>query len=98
MKAARLHRYGEGLVVEDVQTPIPGSGQVVVAVGGAGVWHSDIHVIDGEIKILPRMPLILGHENAGIVAAIGSGVIGVREGDAVAVFGGWGCGRCDYCV
>jgi propanol-preferring alcohol dehydrogenase len=98
MKAARLHRYGEGLVVEDVQTPTPGSGQVVVAVGGAGFCHSDIHVIDGEIKILPRMPLILGHENAGIVSAIGSGVVGVQEGDAVAVFGGWGCGRCDYCV
>ena len=98
MKAARLHRYGEKLVVEDVQTPTPGSGQVVVAVGGAGFCHSDIHVIDGEIKILPRMPLTLGHENAGIVSAIGSGVVGVREGDAVAVFGGWGCGRCDYCV
>jgi propanol-preferring alcohol dehydrogenase len=44
------------------------------------------------------MPLILGHENAGVVAAIGSGVTSVREGDAVAVFGGWGCGQCDYCV
>jgi propanol-preferring alcohol dehydrogenase len=98
MKAARLYRYGEELVIEDVRTPTPGPGQVVVAVGGAGFCHSDIHVIDGDIKILPRMPLILGHENAGIVSAIGSGVVGVREGDAVAVFGGWGCGRCDYCV
>lgn len=44
------------------------------------------------------MPLILGHENAGVVAAIGSGVTAVRERDAVAVFGGWGCGQCDYCV
>jgi alcohol dehydrogenase, propanol-preferring len=98
VKAARLHEYGHELVVEDVPTPVPGPGQVVVRVEGAGFCHSDIHVIDGEIRILPRMPLILGHENAGVVAALGSGVASVREGDAVAVFGGWGCGQCDYCV
>jgi propanol-preferring alcohol dehydrogenase len=98
MKAARLHHYGEALVVEEVPTPRPGPGEVVVRVEGAGFCHSDIHVMDGEIQILPRLPLTLGHENAGIVDAIGSGVAGVREGDAVAVFGGWGCGRCDYCI
>lgn len=98
MKAARLHNYRQPLVVEDVPTPRPGPGEVLVKIEGAGFCHSDIHVIDGEIPILPRMPLILGHENAGIVAAIGTGVQGVAEGDAVAVFGGWGCGRCDYCV
>ena len=98
MKAARLHRYGEGLVLEEVPTPRPGPGEILVRVGGAGFCHSDIHVIDGEIQVLPRMPLILGHENAGVVAAAGAGVSGVREGDAVAVFGAWGCGRCDYCI
>jgi propanol-preferring alcohol dehydrogenase len=71
---------------------------VLVRVEGAGFCHSDLHVIDGEIQVLPRMPLILGHENAGTVAGIGKGVTAVREGDPVAVFGGWGCGRCDYCV
>ena len=98
MKAARLHRYREPLVIEEVPTPTPGPGEVVVRVGGAGFCHSDIHVIDGDIQILPRLPLTLGHENAGLVAAVGSSVVRVREGDAVAVFGGWGCGRCDYCV
>jgi propanol-preferring alcohol dehydrogenase len=98
VKAARLHDYGHELVLEDVPTPTPGPGQVLVRVEGAGFCHSDIHVIDGELKILPRMPLILGHENAGVIAAIGGGVKTVREGDAVAVFGGWGCGQCDYCV
>jgi propanol-preferring alcohol dehydrogenase len=93
-----MHRYGERLVVEDVPTPTPGPGQVLIEVGGAGFCHSDIHVIDGEIRILPRLPLILGHENAGRVAARGAGVSSVHDGDAVAVFGGWGCGRCDYCV
>ena len=44
------------------------------------------------------MPIVLGHENAGVVAAISAGVTSVREGDAVAVFGGWGCGRCSLCI
>jgi propanol-preferring alcohol dehydrogenase len=53
VKPARLHQYGHELVVEDVPTPTPGAGQVLVRVEGAGFCHSDIHVIDGEIKILP---------------------------------------------
>ncbi len=98
MKAARLHEYGHELVIDEIPTPAPGFGQVLVRVEGAGFCHSDIHVIDGEIKILPRMPLTLGHENAGVVAAVEGGVTSVREGDPVAIFGGWGCGQCDYCV
>jgi len=98
MKAARIHAYGEGLVIDEVPTPRPGPGQVVVRVEGAGFCHSDIHVIDGEIRVLPKMPLTLGHENAGRVAMLGAGVRSVREGDPVAVYGGWGCGTCDYCV
>jgi propanol-preferring alcohol dehydrogenase len=96
--AARLHAYGQPLQIDEIPTPTPGPGQVLVAVHGAGFCHSDIHVIDGDLPILPRMPLVLGHENAGVVAAIGAGVDAVREGDAVAVFGGWGCGRCRLCV
>lgn len=98
MKSARLHAYGQPLHLDEIPTPSPGPGQVVVAVQGAGFCHSDIHLIDGEIRILPRMPVVLGHENAGIVAAAGAGVRAVREGDAVAVFGGWGCGQCSFCV
>jgi propanol-preferring alcohol dehydrogenase len=98
VKAARIHEYGQPLVVEEVPTPHPGHGQVLVRVEGAGFCHSDLHVIDGEIPVLPRMPMILGHENAGIVEAIGPAVSGVTPGDPVAVFGAWGCGRCDYCV
>jgi alcohol dehydrogenase, propanol-preferring len=98
MKAARIHAYREPLVVEDVPTPRPEPGEVVIRVLGAGFCHSDLHVIDGDLRVLPRMPLTLGHENAGRVSAIGHGVTSVKEGDAVVVFGGWGCGRCDYCV
>ena len=98
MQAARLHAYGKPLVLEDVPRPVPGPGQVVLKVEGAGFCHSDLHLIDGEIQILPRLPVTLGHENAGIVSDVGTGVEDFREGDPVAVFGGWGCGRCDYCV
>ena len=98
MKAARLHDYGQRLVLEEVPAPVPSAGEVVIRVEGAGFCHSDIHVIDGEVRILPHMPVTLGHENAGIVSAAGAGVTTVREGDPVAVFGGWGCGRCDYCI
>lgn len=98
MKAARLHAYGEALVIDDVPAPSPDRGQVLIKIEGAGFCHSDIHVIDGEIQVLPRLPLTLGHENAGRVAAVGAGVRTVKEGDAVAVYGGWGCGHCDPCV
>lgn len=98
MKAARLHAYGQGLVLDELPVPTPEKGQVVIRIDGAGFCHSDIHVIDGEIRILPRMPVTLGHENAGHVAVIGAGVRTVKEGDAVAVYGGWGCGTCAYCV
>jgi len=98
MRAARLHAYGQPLVVEEVPTPEPGPGQVLVRVQGAGFCHSDLHVINGEIPVLPRMPLILGHENAGVVEAVGAGVRAVAPGDPVVVFGGWGCGFCDACV
>src|SRR5262252_3963359 len=97
MKAARLHEYGKQLVLDDVPEPKPGPGQVVVKVQGAGFCHSDLHIIDGEIPILP-LPVTLGHENAGVVSAVGGGVQSVKEGDPVAVHGGWGCSRCDYCV
>jgi propanol-preferring alcohol dehydrogenase len=98
MKAARLHAYQTPLVVEEIPTPRPVGDQVLVKVAGAGFCHSDVHVIDGEIRVLPRFPITLGHENAGFVTAVGSEVKALREGDPVLVFGGWGCGPCDYCV
>jgi propanol-preferring alcohol dehydrogenase len=98
MRAARLHAYGKPMVIEEVPTPTPGPGEVVIEVQGAGFCHSDLHLIDGEIQILPRLPITLGHENAGVVAARGAGVRSVRDGDPVLVFGGWGCGACPWCV
>ena len=90
MKAARLHAFRTPLRLDDVPRPDPAPGEVVVRVAGAGLCHSDLHICDGELPLRLPLPLTLGHENAGHVAAIGAGVTALREGDAVLVYGGWG--------
>jgi propanol-preferring alcohol dehydrogenase len=70
---------------------------VLVKIAAAGVCHSDIHQKDGSIPPA-RLPIILGHENAGWVEALGPGAEGVSPGDPVVVYGGWGCGRCRFCL
>lgn len=97
MKAARFYRPGEGLKIEDVPEPKINAGEVLIRVAGTGVCHSDLHILEGSLP-LPNTPITLGHEIAGYVEKVGEGVKGFSEGDAVAVFGGWGCGRCKVCL
>ncbi len=96
MKATRFYEVGKPLTIEDVPEPEVGPTDVLVKIAGAGVCHSDLHVIDGEVGV-KRLPITLGHENAGIVEKVGSLVTEVRPGDGVAVFGAWGCGICKIC-
>lgn len=99
MLCARLYSYKTSFVVEECPDPeIIDDRGVIIRVKGAGFCHSDIHIVDGEIPILPKMPIILGHENAGIVYKVGKSVKNVKEGDKVVVYGGWGCGYCNYCI
>jgi propanol-preferring alcohol dehydrogenase len=86
------------LIVE-VEEPKPGPGQVVVRMGGAGACHSDLHLMrEFDAGLLPwGPPFTLGHENAGWVDALGTGVIGLEIGQPVAVYGPWGCGVCQRC-
>ena len=95
MQAVRFMGVGRPAQVAEISTPSPGPGQVLVKIGGAGVCHSDLHVMEEELGFKP--PFTLGHENAGWVSAVGDGVKGFKEGDAVAVYGPWGCGRCHAC-
>lgn len=95
MRAVRFVEVGRPAEIVDVPKPVPGPGEVLIRVAGAGVCHSDLHVLDHGIGI--EGPFTLGHENAGWIEALGSGVRGWQEGDAVAVYGPWGCGSCHTC-
>ena len=95
MQAVRFVGVGRPPGIEDVPRPSPGPGQVVIKIGGAGVCHSDLHIMEEDLGFTP--PFTLGHENAGWVAALGQGVTAFKEGDPVAVYGPWGCGHCHAC-
>jgi propanol-preferring alcohol dehydrogenase len=98
MKAAVAHEFGGPLTLEDVPIPSPGPGEVLVKVAASGVCHTDLHAIDGDWPVKPALPLIPGHEGVGNVVALGAGVTGLREGDAVGV--PWlhdACRACEYC-
>ncbi|VCU71142.1 Alcohol dehydrogenase [Pigmentiphaga humi] len=95
MKAVRFIETGRPPEIHDVPVPQPGPGEVLLKVAGAGVCHSDLHILDDMEGF--KGPFTLGHENAGWIAALGAGVTGWKEGDAVAVYGPWGCGHCHTC-
>jgi propanol-preferring alcohol dehydrogenase len=100
MKAVQLVAWQSTPQLVEVAEPTAGPGQVVIKVAGAGVCHSDLHIMsdftDGMFAFSP--PFTLGHENAGWVHELGAGVEGFSLGDAVAVYGSWGCGACPACA
>ncbi|MFJ3666786.1 NAD(P)-dependent alcohol dehydrogenase [Streptomyces sp. NPDC090106] len=99
MKALQYRTIGAPPEVVTVPDPEPGPGQVLLKVTAAGVCHSDIAVMSWPAEGFPyELPLTLGHEGVGTVAALGAGVSGVQEGDSVAVYGPWGCGNCAKCA
>jgi len=95
MKAA-VYRGGAGRpAIEDVTLRDPGPGEVVVAIKAAGLCHSDQSVTDGTIPY--PVPVVLGHEGAGVVESIGPGVVSVAPGDHVVLSTLAHCGRCPAC-
>jgi L-iditol 2-dehydrogenase len=94
MKVAR----GPGnLELRELPDPVPGPGEVVVQVAATGICGSDLHIQDDEYQVTP--PVVIGHETAGIVAAVGQGVSGVRQGDRVTCKTTIStCGRCPLCL
>ncbi len=95
MRAVQLVAPGD-LEVRDAERPSPAPGQVLVRVGGAGVCHSDVHLVHAPKAPFP-LPLTLGHEAAGEVDAVGDGVAGWEPGQRVSVTAGFGCGECAMC-
>ena len=100
MQALQLTEWQHEPELREVDPPEPGPGEVVVRVVAAGACHSDLHLMhDFPPGLLPYdLPFTLGHENAGVVEAMGAGVTGLDVGQPVAVYGPWGCGRCLACV
>lgn len=82
-------------VVDDLEIRDPGPGEVLVAVAAAGLCHSDLSVIDGTIPF--PVPVVLGHEGAGVVEAVGAGVGHVAPGDHVSLSTLANCGACADC-
>jgi propanol-preferring alcohol dehydrogenase len=99
MQAVQLVRWQARPELREVEEPRPGPGEVLVKVAAAGLCHSDLHVMEWPAGTLPwSLPFTLGHENAGYVARLGEGVTTLAAGDAVLVYGPWGCGACTQCI
>src|SRR5215475_12341330 len=102
MRAARMHDYKKPLLIEDVPIPDFAADEVLVKVTAAGMCRTDIQLVDGYFyKYAPfPLPLIPGHEIAGVIEKIGRSVpgdAGFEEGGQVVVVGGWGDGLCRSC-
>ncbi|TYL45743.1 NAD(P)-dependent alcohol dehydrogenase [Nocardioides sp. BGMRC 2183] len=101
MRAVVFEQYQSTPVLKDVPKPVPGPGEVLLKVAGAGACHSDVAVFRefseefGPAQLKPSF--ILGHENSGWVEELGEGVSGIAIGDAYLVYGPIGCGHCPAC-
>jgi len=94
-RAAVLHQSGTPLAIEEVAVSDPAPHDVVVRVRAAGLCHTDLEVIDGSLRY--PLPMILGHEAAGIVEDVGAAVEHVKRGDHVILSWNPHCGHCFQC-
>lgn len=100
MRAVRVVGYHQNLEMDEVPVPEPtGPFDVIVKIGGAGVCRTDLHILEGQWaeKSGVTLPYTIGHENAGWVAAVGSGVTNVTEGDKVICHPLVTCSLCRAC-
>ncbi|MGI9613120.1 MAG: Zn-dependent alcohol dehydrogenase [Acidimicrobiales bacterium] len=96
MKAAVLTEQPGDLVIEDLAVDKPGPGEVLIQTVGAGLCHSDLHFMEGLFRT--QLPIVLGHESAGIVQAVGDDVTYVKPGDHVVACLSIFCGQCPQCL
>lgn len=104
MKAAVMYEQGlpapyehsQPFKIEEVDLEEPGEGEVLVEVRAAGLCHSDLSTVAGQRK--RTLPVVGGHEGAGIVREVGSGVHNLKEGDHVVMSVATGCGICSICL
>ena len=97
MRAMVLAQPGEPLQLQQLPTPQPGPGELLLRVTACGICRTDLHVVDGELTE-PALPLVPGHQIVGEVEALGAGVSGFIPGQRVGVpWLGGSCGHCWYC-
>src|ERR1700686_5264974 len=97
MRAQVLRAAGQQLEAVELPRPVPGPGQVLIAVKACAVCRTDLHIIDGELA-QPKLPLVPGHEIVGTGVERGASVDRFQIGDRVGVpWLGWTCGVCEYC-
>jgi len=95
-KAALCRAHNTPVVVESIAVDPPNRGEVTVKLGACGVCHSDLSAITGTIAL--PLPLVLGHEGAGVVEEVGEGVSDLAKGDHVVFSFIYMCGKCRFCV
>lgn len=96
MKAAVCYEFGKPLIVEDLTIDPPQHNEVKVKLAATAICHSDVHLVRGEWG--GELPVVAGHESAGVIAEVGEGVVGLQPGDHVVVSLLRSCGRCFYCT
>jgi len=96
MKAAILRQVSAPLSIENVELAAPGPHEVLIRTAAAGVCHSDVHFVTGAYP--HPLPVVMGHEAAGVVEAVGPGVSYVKPGDHVITILSPFCGHCEYCL
>ena len=95
-RAAVCREHNRPVVVESIAVDPPRRGEATVKLGACGVCHSDLSAINGTIAL--PLPLVLGHEGAGVVEEVGEGVSGMAKGDHVVFSFIYMCGKCRFCV
>ncbi|MDI7258972.1 MAG: alcohol dehydrogenase catalytic domain-containing protein [Thermodesulfobacteriota bacterium] len=88
------------LEVKELPTPKPGPGEILVQMKAAGICYSDVMILTNKYKgrVPVPIPMIMGHEGAGVIAEVGEGVEHVKGGDKVGLNPLWGCGQCQSCL
>ena len=101
MKAIAKTRPEFGAELVEIPVPRPGRGELLVKVSACGICGSDLHIYEWELgaeRFAPRLPMVLGHEPAGVVVDTGPEVTGFKQGDCVALDPFGHCGRCSTCL
>ena len=96
MKAAVFREVNKPMEIEEISVSKPGPREVLIRTAAAGVCHSDLHFFNGTYPGIT--PMVLGHESAGVVEAVGSDVHYVKPGDHVITCLSVFCGHCEYCL